>query len=142
MRGVRLIKHRCISVSGNKLICDCKLAWIWGLRNETKNQTLRDSLEELTCFLESNNGTLKINNEDLERNEALEIARNSGRFARCLQAPLVSAVLACNFLRPLCPPDFPPGVPSAFVYLCTSLYSWKNAFARRRFFPLREFTPS
>ncbi|KOC59901.1 Connectin [Habropoda laboriosa] len=69
-----------VLVSGNKLICDCKLAWIWGLRNETKNKQLRHSLEELTCFLESNNATLKINNEDLEWNEALEIARNSGEY--------------------------------------------------------------
>ncbi|CAK9813096.1 Con [Anthophora quadrimaculata] len=69
-----------ISVSGNKLICDCKLAWIWGLRNETKNKQLRHSLEALTCFLESNNATLKINNEDVEWNEALEIARHSGEY--------------------------------------------------------------
>ncbi|XP_068976753.1 connectin-like [Bombus flavifrons] len=67
-------------LSGNKLICDCKLAWIWGLRNETKNVKLRESLEELTCFLESNNATLKINNDDLEWNEALEIARNSEEY--------------------------------------------------------------
>lgn len=67
-------------ISGNKLICDCKLAWIWGLRNETKNKKLRDALEGLTCFLESHNTTLKINNEDLEWNEALEIARNQGEF--------------------------------------------------------------
>ncbi|KAG7197374.1 hypothetical protein KM043_018481 [Ampulex compressa] len=64
------------SCGRNKLICDCKLAWIWGLRNETKNIKLRNALEELTCFLESNNATLKINSEDLERNQALEIARN------------------------------------------------------------------
>ncbi|KAG6801062.1 connectin [Apis mellifera caucasica] len=68
-------------LSGNKLICDCKLAWIWGLRNETKNVKLRDSLEELTCFLESNNATLKMNNkEDLEWNEALENARNAEEY--------------------------------------------------------------
>ncbi|XP_076299640.1 leucine rich repeat protein connectin [Lasioglossum baleicum] len=63
-------------ITGNKLICDCKLSWIWGLRNETKNTNLRDALEKLTCFLESNNASQKINNADLERNEALEIARN------------------------------------------------------------------
>lgn len=57
-------------LNGNKLICDCKLTWIWGLRNETKNTKLREALEELTCFLEE-----KINSEDLE-NEALEITRN------------------------------------------------------------------
>ncbi|CAK9833827.1 Con [Anthophora retusa] len=67
-------------LTGNKLICDCKLAWIWGLRNETKNKQLRHSLEALTCFLESNNATLKINNEDVEWNEALEIARHSGEY--------------------------------------------------------------
>ncbi|XP_043513220.1 uncharacterized protein LOC122530385, partial [Frieseomelitta varia] len=72
--------RRVSPVSGNKLICDCKLAWIWGLRNETKNVKLRESLEELTCFLESNNATLKINNENLEWNEALEIARNSEEY--------------------------------------------------------------
>ncbi|XP_066582824.1 connectin-like [Prorops nasuta] len=63
-------------LDGNRLICDCKLAWIWGLRNETKNTKLRAALEELTCFLESNNATSKINSEDLERKQALEIARN------------------------------------------------------------------
>lgn len=56
-------------LDGNNLTCDCKLAWIWGLRNETKNTKLRDALEELTCFLESNNATQKINSEDLGRNQ-------------------------------------------------------------------------
>ncbi|XP_023290210.1 connectin [Orussus abietinus] len=50
-------------LDGNKLICDCKLAWIWGLRNETKNKKLRDTLEELTCFLESNNASLRSSQE-------------------------------------------------------------------------------
>ncbi|XP_017883786.2 uncharacterized protein LOC108627193 [Ceratina calcarata] len=74
----RFNQTECFRVLGNKLICDCKLAWIWGLRNETKNTKLRDSLEQLTCFLEGNNTALKINNEVLEWNEQqLEIARNS-----------------------------------------------------------------
>ncbi|XP_043251281.1 connectin [Colletes gigas] len=63
-------------LNGNKLICDCKLAWIWGLRNETKNRKLRNALEKLTCFLESNNASQKINNADLEWNEDFKIARN------------------------------------------------------------------
>ncbi|XP_011065073.1 PREDICTED: connectin [Acromyrmex echinatior] len=61
-------------LSENNLICDCKLTWIWGLRNETKNTKLRDALEELTCFLESNNVTQKINREDRERNQPPEIS--------------------------------------------------------------------
>ncbi|XP_015187782.1 PREDICTED: connectin isoform X1 [Polistes dominula] len=67
-------------LDGNKLICDCNLAWLWGLRNETKNAKLRNALEELICFLESNNTALKINTEDLERNQELEIARNSDSY--------------------------------------------------------------
>ncbi|XP_076382893.1 leucine rich repeat protein connectin [Megalopta genalis] len=63
-------------ITGNELMCDCKLAWMWGMRNETKNTNLRLALEKLTCFLESNNASQKINSADLERNEALEIARN------------------------------------------------------------------
>ncbi|XP_033208617.1 connectin isoform X2 [Belonocnema kinseyi] len=62
-------------LDGNKLTCDCKLAWIWGLRNETKNSKLREDLEELTCFLESKNASLK-SVKDAERNSALAIARN------------------------------------------------------------------
>lgn len=99
----RSFKDLRISVPGNKLICDCKLAWIWGLRNETKNVKLRDSLEELTCFLESNNATLKMNNkEDLEWNEALENARNAGKFARYLLSHSLSSLPTfSNFSPPL-----------------------------------------
>ncbi|XP_034947115.1 connectin [Chelonus insularis] len=39
----------------NKLICDCNLAWIEGLKNETINQKLKDSLDFLTCFREAKN---------------------------------------------------------------------------------------
>ncbi|XP_046626705.1 connectin [Neodiprion virginianus] len=47
-------------LEGNKLICDCRLAWIWGLRNETNNTQLKESLDELTCFLELNNSTVQV----------------------------------------------------------------------------------
>lgn len=46
----------------NKFICDCKLVWIKGLRTETVNQQLKDSLDMLTCFLEGHNKT--INNAE------------------------------------------------------------------------------
>lgn len=80
----------------NNLICDCKLAWIWGLRNETKNTKLRDALEELTCFLESNNATQKINSEDLARNQPLPgkfcFTRERTRKYKCLSAKFISAL--------------------------------------------------
>uniref|UniRef100_A0ABD2WXZ5 Connectin n=1 Tax=Trichogramma kaykai TaxID=54128 RepID=A0ABD2WXZ5_9HYME len=63
-------------LDGNKLICDCKLAWIWGLRNETRNSKLREGLEELTCFLEASYESRFDTGEDLNR--ALEIVRNTG----------------------------------------------------------------
>lgn len=66
-------------LNGNKLICDCKLQWIWGLRNETKNIKLRENLEELTCFLESKNASDK-SVKDAERNSALAIARNPDEY--------------------------------------------------------------
>ena len=65
-------------VVGNKLICNCNLAWIWGLRNETKSLDLRHALENLTCFMENKTVTTIPMNEEAERNRALKIARNQG----------------------------------------------------------------
>ncbi|KAH8270386.1 hypothetical protein KR018_009307 [Drosophila ironensis] len=39
-------------VSDNKFICDCRLQWIFELKNRTRHLQLRDSLEELTCTLQ------------------------------------------------------------------------------------------
>lgn len=39
--------------SDNRFVCDCRLAWMHILRNETKNQLLREALDELTCHLET-----------------------------------------------------------------------------------------
>ncbi|XP_011496594.1 PREDICTED: uncharacterized protein LOC105361181 [Ceratosolen solmsi marchali] len=58
------------------MICDCKLAWIWGLRNETKNPKLREGLEELTCFLEATYEPKFDSREEFS--QALEIVRNKG----------------------------------------------------------------
>lgn len=35
--------------TGNKLICDCRLAWVSKLRNETKSEPLKYALEDITC---------------------------------------------------------------------------------------------
>ena len=75
-------------------MCDCKLVWMWGLRNQTKNVKLRESLEKLTCLLETNNATMKVTNSHREWNAALKIARKSGRF----EMLWVSTVCPFNFL--------------------------------------------
>ncbi|XP_026847369.1 connectin [Drosophila persimilis] len=38
-------------VSDNKFICDCRLQWIFELKNRTRHLQLRDSLDELLCSL-------------------------------------------------------------------------------------------
>ncbi|XP_022208331.2 connectin [Drosophila obscura] len=38
-------------VSDNKFICDCRLQWIFELKNRTRHLQLRDSLDELHCSL-------------------------------------------------------------------------------------------
>nr|XP_036671181.1 connectin [Drosophila suzukii]XP_036671182.1 connectin [Drosophila suzukii] len=39
-------------VSDNKFICDCRLQWIFELKNRTRHLQLRDSLEDLHCTLQ------------------------------------------------------------------------------------------
>ncbi|KAH8410681.1 hypothetical protein KR222_004687 [Zaprionus bogoriensis] len=39
-------------VSDNKFICDCRLQWIFELKNRTRHLQLRDSLEDFICTLQ------------------------------------------------------------------------------------------
>ncbi|KAJ8684392.1 hypothetical protein QAD02_020184 [Eretmocerus hayati] len=64
----------------NKLICDCQLTWIWGLRNETKNLKLREGLEELVCLLDASYEPKFDSGEDITR--ALEYHRSIGYQAK------------------------------------------------------------
>ncbi|XP_055840843.1 connectin [Episyrphus balteatus] len=60
-----------LSVSDNNFICDCRLQWIFDLRNKTRNINLKESLEEIVCTLyddKKNNmpqGLLNIDNNDV-----------------------------------------------------------------------------
>lgn len=43
----------CLLFAGNPLECDCRLSWIYALRNETKDVALKHALEKVSCILET-----------------------------------------------------------------------------------------
>lgn len=46
----------CGSLStGNTLTCDCRLSWLYKLRNETRSKRFKAALDRLTCTLDSAN---------------------------------------------------------------------------------------
>ncbi|KAJ2951618.1 hypothetical protein O0L34_g13775 [Tuta absoluta] len=49
------LKTSVLYLSGNKLVCDCRLSWIQVLRNETKSEPLRLALDDVTCMRRENN---------------------------------------------------------------------------------------
>lgn len=52
--------------SGNPLSCDCRLSWIYVLRNETKDNTLKYALEKISCFTDSTVERRLNDQEDIE----------------------------------------------------------------------------
>ncbi|KAJ8720355.1 hypothetical protein PYW07_012398 [Mythimna separata] len=38
-----------VYLEGNPLSCNCRLSWIYALRNETQDSTLRNALEKVSC---------------------------------------------------------------------------------------------
>ncbi|XP_045773978.1 connectin-like [Maniola jurtina] len=66
------MKTSVLYLSGNKLICDCRISWIQVLRNETKSEPLRLALDEVTCItnnINTNNKNTNANNEDVTNKE-------------------------------------------------------------------------
>lgn len=55
----------------NDLICDCRLSWLIELKNQTKNDELRQSLEDIECLLKKSKDsfqkTSKILHNAIER---------------------------------------------------------------------------
>ncbi|CAG9583389.1 unnamed protein product [Danaus chrysippus] len=53
-----------ISLDGNKFTCDCRLSWLYQLRNETRSKRVRASLVRLNCImdtkLKANLGNIKV----------------------------------------------------------------------------------
>ncbi|KAJ1528517.1 hypothetical protein ONE63_006924 [Megalurothrips usitatus] len=37
---------------GNRFVCDCRLSWIYQLRNETPNEQIRAALDDTSCVLD------------------------------------------------------------------------------------------
>ena len=63
------------SVTDNELICDCRLAWIFDLKNRTKNFELKYSLEEIECIVKTkerpNGGKIRVNADDVMKKQEL-----------------------------------------------------------------------
>lgn len=61
-----------LSVSDNNFICDCRLQWIFDLRNKTRNINLKESLEEIVCTLYDGKKTnMNIDNNDVLMKNAI-----------------------------------------------------------------------
>jgi hypothetical protein len=50
------------------LICDCRLSWLIELQNQTKNDDLKISLNEIQCLLKKSKDKIKKMSEILDQN--------------------------------------------------------------------------
>lgn len=64
-----------LCVTDNEFVCDCRLAWIFDLKNRTKNFELRYSLEEIECMTKTKERPtavrVKVNVEDVMKKQVL-----------------------------------------------------------------------
>ncbi|XP_060804338.1 connectin-like [Amyelois transitella] len=54
-----------VYLDGNPLNCNCRLSWVYVLRNETKHSNLRSALEKISCITDESNDRLS-SQEDIE----------------------------------------------------------------------------
>lgn len=60
--------------TGNEFICDCRLAWLFDLKNRTKNFELRYSLEEVECIKTKDRpsgGRIRVSPDDVMKKQVL-----------------------------------------------------------------------
>jgi hypothetical protein len=63
-----------VFVTDNEFICDCRLAWIFELKNRTKNFELRYSLDEVECIKTKDRpsgGRIRVNVDDVMKKQVL-----------------------------------------------------------------------
>lgn len=62
-------------LTDNEFICDCRLAWVFDLKNRTKNFELRYSLEEVECMMKTKErptaGRIKVNVDDVLKKQVM-----------------------------------------------------------------------
>uniref|UniRef100_A0A6B2EHK6 Putative reticulon/nogo receptor n=1 Tax=Phlebotomus kandelakii TaxID=1109342 RepID=A0A6B2EHK6_9DIPT len=58
--GNLLRPNSVLNIDENKFICDCRLAWMFDLRNNTNNTKLRLSLRDLECTLDTSRASLQV----------------------------------------------------------------------------------
>lgn len=79
--------------SGNPFVCDCRLSWMYDLRNRTKNIDLRRSLDRMVCTLDKllyeqskhTRSNLKLNINHRVYNDDLDNYENELRASDDLQ---------------------------------------------------------
>ncbi|CAB3247066.1 unnamed protein product [Arctia plantaginis] len=63
-----------VYLEGNPLTCDCRLSWIYTLRNETRDFTLKQALEKISCITDPVERQLndQEDNENINDNAVLD----------------------------------------------------------------------
>lgn len=60
---VRFLYRLLLSFTENQFVCDCRLTWIYDVRNRTKNFDLRRTIDRITCRMDNDHSLYKFNNK-------------------------------------------------------------------------------